>query len=69
MKFTKELKSFWNSTNGVTVCTKRELLLGGIALTVTGMVLGMLLSPRKDKTIHFGSEVYGADPEETEDEE
>ena len=59
--------------------TNRELLYGSVACTAVGMVLGLLLSPKKSTTIgsHNGNNnagspalnVSGEKGEETEDEE
>ena len=59
--------------------TNRELVYGAVACTAVGMVLGLLLSPKKSTTIgsHNGNNnagspalnVSGEKGEETEDEE
>ena len=43
----EEIKKFWNSLDGVFIVRKRELFLGGALCAMTGLSLGLLLSPRK----------------------
>ncbi len=53
----KKLKAFWEDLNKNIVVRKRELVLGVALGAVSGMVLGMLCSPRKNVTI--GSHNWG----------
>lgn len=69
MELKKHLKAFWSSTNGIAVCTKRELLFGGTAIALAGMVLGMLLSPRKTKYFGCVGTPTPKDEDDSEDEE
>ena len=47
----KKLEKFWNSLDCSLVVNKRELVLGVTACTLAGILMGMLLSPRKTVTI------------------
>ena len=47
----KKLEKFWNSLDRAVVVNKRELVLGVAACTLAGVLMGMLLSPRKTVTI------------------
>ena len=47
----KKLEEFWNSLDRAVVVNKRELVLGVTACTLAGVLMGMLLSPRKTVTI------------------
>ncbi len=47
----KKLEKFWDSLDRSVVVNKRELVLGVTACTLTGILMGMLLSPRKTVTI------------------
>ena len=47
----KKLEKFWNSLDRSVVVNKRELVLGVAACTLAGVLMGMLLSPRKTVTI------------------
>ena len=47
----KKLEEFWNSLDRAVVVNKRELVLGVAACTLAGVLMGMLLSPRKTVTI------------------
>ena len=47
----KKLEKFWNSLDRVIVVNKRELVLGVTACTLAGILMGVLLSPRKTVTI------------------
>ena len=47
----KKLEKFWNSLDRSVVVNKRELVLGVTACTLAGVLMGMLLSPRKTVTI------------------
>ena len=55
----EEIKKFWNSLDGVFIVHKRELFLGGALCAMTGLSLGLLLSPRKTVVIE-------AEPEKVE---
>ena len=54
----EEIKKFWNSLDGVFIVRKRELFLGALC-AMTGLSLGLLLSPRKTVVIE-------AEPEKVE---
>ena len=47
----KKLEKFWNSLDRSVIVNKRELVLGVAACTLAGILMGMLLSPRKTVTI------------------
>ena len=47
----KKLEKYWNSLDRSVVVNKRELVLGVAACTLAGVLMGMLLSPRKTVTI------------------
>lgn len=47
----KKLGNAWRSLNHSIVVNQRELVLGVAACTVLGVLVGMLLSPRKTVTI------------------
>ena len=47
----KKLEKFWNSLDCSLAVNKRELVLGVTACTLAGILMGMLLSPRKTVTI------------------
>ena len=47
----KKLEKFWNSLDCSLIVNKRELVLGVTACTLAGILMGMLLSPRKTVTI------------------
>ena len=57
----KKLEEFWNSLDRAVVVNKRELVLGVTACTLAGVLMGMLLSPRKTVTIgsHNGNNNTG----------
>lgn len=55
----EEIKKFWNRLDGVFIVRKRELFLGGALCAMTGLSLGLLLSPRKTVVIE-------AEPEKVE---
>ena len=55
----EEIKKFWNSLDGVFIVRKRELFLGGALCAMTGLSLGLLLSPRKTVVVE-------AEPEKIE---
>ena len=46
-----KIKNFWASLDGTTIVSKRELFLEIVAVALTGLVLGMLLTPKKTTTI------------------
>ena len=46
-----QLEKVWNSLDRSVVVNKRELVLGVTACTLAGVLMGMLLSPRKTVTI------------------
>ena len=60
----KKLEKFWNSLDRSVVVNKRELVLGVAACTLAGVLMGMLLSPRKTVTIgsNNGSNNTGNSP-------
>ncbi len=47
----KKLKKFWEDLHVNIVVNRRELVLGVALCAVSGLVLGMLCSPRKQVTI------------------
>lgn len=46
-----KLKTIWDSLGETTTVSKRELALGLSTCLLSGMVIGMLCSPRKNMTI------------------
>ena len=42
-----KLKQFWKELDGAAVYHKREVFLGGLLCLMTGLTVGMLISPRK----------------------
>ena len=46
-----KIKTAWTELNHNIVFNKRELVLGVTACTLAGILLGMLLSPKKNVTI------------------
>ena len=46
-----KIKNFWASLDGTTIISKRELFLEIVAVALTGLVLGMFLTPKKTTTI------------------
>ena len=46
-----KIKTVWTELNQSIVVNKRELVLGITACTLAGVLLGMLLSPKKTVTI------------------
>ena len=46
-----KMKNFWNSLDGTTIISKRELFLEIVAVALAGLVLGMILTPKKTLTI------------------
>lgn len=47
----RKMKSFWASLEETTVITKRELFLEVVVCALAGIVLGMILTPKKTVTI------------------
>lgn len=45
------VKNFWESLDTSVVANKRELVLGMTTCVLSGLVVGMLISPRKNMTI------------------
>lgn len=65
-----QVQSFWDSLDVNVVVNKRELVLGLTTCVLSGLVVGMLVSPKKNVTIgsHNGcnnSSSPAAAPEET----
>lgn len=65
-----QVQSFWDSLDVNVVVNKRELVLGLTTCVLSGLVVGMLVSPKKNVTIgsHNGcnnSSPAAAAPEET----
>lgn len=46
-----KVKAFWDSLDENAIVNKRELVLGLSTVFLSGMVIGMLVSPRKNMTI------------------
>ena len=46
-----KMKAFWTSLDETTVVSKRELFLEIVAVALAGLVLGMILTPKKTLTI------------------
>lgn len=46
-----QVKAFWDSLDENAIVNKRELVLGLSTVFLSGMVIGMLVSPRKNMTI------------------
>ncbi len=55
----KAIKKFWDSLDEVTMISKRELFLEIVATALAGIVLGMLLTPKKSKSVTIGSHNCG----------
>ena len=71
-----KIKNFWASLDGTTIVSKRELFLEIVAVALTGLVLGMLLTPKKTTTIGSNNSgngcncgTSGCDDIQAEDEE
>ena len=47
----RKMKDFWTSLDEMKTISKRELFLEMVAVALTGIVLGMLLTPKKTVTI------------------
>ena len=66
-----KLKDFWHSLDEATTISKRELFLGVVTAALSGIVLGMILTPKKHITIGSnncdnGCNYGGIDSEETD---
>lgn len=46
-----KVQAFWDSLNVTVVASKRELFLGMTTCVLSGLVVGMLCSPKKNMTI------------------
>lgn len=46
-----KMKDFWNSLDGTTIISRRELFLEIVVAALTGLVLGMIFTPRKNVTV------------------
>ena len=46
-----KIKNFWDSLDGTTIISKRELFLEIAVAALAGLVLGMILTPKKTLTI------------------
>ena len=53
----KAIKKFWDSLDEVTMISKRELEI--VATALAGIVLGILLTPKKSKSVTIGSHNCG----------
>ena len=68
----RSIKRFWDSLDETTIVSKRELFLEIVATALAGIVLGMLLTPKKTVTIgshNSGNGCYcgnGQTPDEDE---
>ena len=47
----KKMKNFWDSLEGTAIVSKRELFLELLAVALTGLVLGMIFTPKKSVTV------------------
>ena len=47
----RKMKAFWTSLDETTVVSKRELFLEIAVAALAGLVLGMILTPKKTLTI------------------
>ena len=47
----RKIKNFWVSLDETTIISKREMFLEIVAVAFAGLVLGMLLTPKKTVTI------------------
>lgn len=64
-----KLKQFWKELDGAAVYHKREVFLGGLLCLMTGLTVGMLISPKKSTCIGCNNTSI-CEPEEVyEDEE
>jgi len=57
----KKLKLFWESLDGMTDVSKRELFLGLLSCVLTGFVLGIMLCPKKTSIIGSNNGNKGLD--------
>ncbi len=67
-----KLRSFWDSLDGSAIVNKRELVLGLSTCFLSGVVIGILFSPKKSMTIgsHNGCYNTGSvSPEKAPEEE
>lgn len=68
----KAVKKFWDSLDEVTMISKRELFLEIVVTALAGILLGILLTPKKSVTIgshNSGNGCYcgnGKTPDEDE---
>ena len=72
----RKMKAFWTSLDETTVVSKRELFLEIVVCALAGIVLGMILTPKKTVTIGSNNSGNGCncgnsgcDDAQTEDEE
>ena len=70
----RKIKNFWVSLDETTIISKREMFLEIVAVALTGLVLGMLLTPKKTVTIGSNNSGNGCNcgnknGDDTEDEE
>ncbi len=67
----EKINKTWTSLNKTIAVNQRELILGTIACTMTAMVIGILISPRKNMTIgsHNGCNNAVTSPQNTGEEE
>ena len=68
------MKSFWTSLEETTVVSKRELFLEIVSVALAGIVLGMILTPKKTVTIGSNNSGNGCNcgnsgSDDSEDEE
>ena len=56
-----KIKTFWDSLDVTITANKRELFLGLTTCVLSGLVVGMLISPKKNVTVgsHNGSNNSG----------
>lgn len=57
-----KIQDFWDSLDVAVVANKRELLLGMTTCVLSGLVVGMLISPKKNVTIGSNNASYNAQP-------
>ena len=70
----RKMKAFWTSLDETTVVSKRELFLEIVVCALAGIVLGMILTPKKTVTIGSNNSGNGCNcgnktGDDTEDEE
>lgn len=46
-----KIKTFWDSLDVTVAASKRELFLGMTTCVLSGLVVGMLISPKKNVTV------------------